>query len=68
LQRRQKYLWLAFTIGSALLALQHGNWLELALRSGLHEASQAMLSAIAAALFCCVAWQIRPPPETPPPQ
>lgn len=68
LPRRQKYLWLALAAASALLALQQGNWLELALRTSLHDASQSLLSALAAVFFCCIAWLIRPVPDTPPPQ
>lgn len=40
--------WLVMGIGSGLLALHHGNALELSLRTGLYDLRQAALAAIVA--------------------
>lgn len=45
--RVRRRAWMALTIGSLLLALHHGYSLELALRTGLYDLSQAVLTAIA---------------------
>ena len=49
--RARRLAWLAVAIGAALLALQHGYTLELALRTGLFDLRQAVLAAAVAVLF-----------------
>lgn len=48
---RQRYGGLALCLAAAFLALQHGYTLELALRTGLFDLRQALLSALVACLF-----------------
>lgn len=43
--------WMVMAVAALLLALYHGYTLELALRTGLYDLRQALLSALASALF-----------------
>ncbi|MBK7900025.1 MAG: hypothetical protein KA603_14885 [Azonexus sp.] len=51
LGRPRHRAWLALAVGSLLLALHHGYTLELALRAGLYDLRQAILAALAGALY-----------------
>lgn len=51
--------WLALSIGSTLLALHHGYNLELALRTGLYDMRQAVLSGLVAVFFALGVWGLR---------
>ena len=50
-QQSGQRAWLAIAIGSLLLALNHGYALELALRTGLYDLRQAVLSGLTAVFF-----------------
>lgn len=51
--------WLTMAIGSMLLALHHGYALELALRTGLYDLRQAVLSGLVALCFALGVWGLR---------
>ncbi|MDD2742448.1 MAG: hypothetical protein PHV02_09250 [Rhodocyclaceae bacterium] len=46
-----RYAWMAMAVAAMLAALYHGYTLELALRTGLYDLRQAVLSAVIALLF-----------------
>ena len=52
-------IWFAFASGALLLALHHGYTLELALRTGIYDLSQAVIAAFAALLLAGAAWGLR---------
>jgi len=51
--------WFAVAIGSLFLALQHGYALELALRTGLYDMRQAVLSGLVAVFFALGIYGLR---------
>lgn len=51
--------WLALAVGALLFTLHHGYSLELALRTGLYDLRQAMISGIAAVLLAYAVNQFR---------
>ena len=52
-------IWLAFSVGTLLLALHHGYTLELALRTGLYDLRQAILAALGGVCLAIAAWGLR---------
>lgn len=54
LPRPRRLAWLALGCGGLLLALHHGYWLELAVRTGLHDFDRAVLAALSG-LFTALA-------------
>jgi membrane protease YdiL (CAAX protease family) len=51
--------WLALAIAALLFSLHHGYSLELALRTGLYDLRQALISALAALLLAYAVNQFR---------
>lgn len=55
----QRRSWLAIAMAAAMLALQHGYTLELALRTSLFDLRQALLSALVSLFFALGAFGLR---------
>lgn len=54
--------WLAVTLATALLALQHGYTLEFTLRTGLYDLRQAILAALVGLLLALGLYALSRPP------
>jgi hypothetical protein len=61
LPTRQWRMWVAFGVGTLLLALHHSYTLNLALQTGLYDFRQAILVMLAALATSFAVWQLRPP-------
>lgn len=55
----ERAIWFALFLSSMLLALHHGYTLELALRTGLFDLRQAVLSVLASSLFALGLYGLR---------
>lgn len=59
LRKPYRRSWMAFTLGSGLLALQHSYAFELTLRSGIYDLRQATLAGVVALLLALGALGLR---------
>ena len=67
LDKTQKLYWLALDVGALLFALQSVYALELALRTGLFDLRQSLLSGLISWLFAYAIYQLRKQSGMPPP-
>ena len=59
LLRPSRRIWLAFALGTLVLALQHGYSLELAMRTGLYDMRQAVMAGLVGVLFALGVYGLR---------